>query len=214
MSTFFTRRALLNRSLFAISASFLMGQAWAADEPAAPEASASVGTVASSKSGPQVLLKTNFGDIVLELDAEKAPKTTANFLGYVKDGFYSGTIFHRVISDFMIQGGGFTKNMTQKTSKAPIQNEGKNGLKNTVYTVAMARTGDPHSASSQFFINTKDNEFLDFPGRDGWGYAVFGKVVSGNAVVEKIKGVPTGNFGPFQNVPNEPVIIESAKLLK
>ncbi len=212
MPTFSTRRALL-----AISASFLMGQVWAADESNTPQAStpqASAEATAPTKSGPKVLLKTNFGDIVLELDAEKAPKTTANFLGYVQDGFYSGTIFHRVISDFMIQGGGFTKSMTQKPGKPPIQNEAKNGLKNTVYTVAMARTGDPHSASSQFFINTKDNEFLDFPGRDGFGYAVFGKVISGNAVVEKIKGVPTGNFGPFQNVPNEPVIIESAKLLK
>ena len=183
--------------------------------PATPEASANTETSqpTSGKAGPKVALKTNFGEIVLELDAEKAPKSTANFLSYVKDGFYSGTVFHRVIPGFMIQGGGFTKNMTQKPVKKPIQNEAKNGLKNDQYTVAMARTNDPHSASSQFFINVNQNESLNFPGHDGWGYAVFGKVVAGNEVVDKIKGVATGNVGPFQNVPNEPVVIESAKLL-
>ncbi|HCY61761.1 MAG TPA: peptidylprolyl isomerase [Oxalobacteraceae bacterium] len=163
---------------------------------------------------PQVLLKTSMGDIVLELNADKAPKSVENFLQYVKSGHYSGTVFHRVIENFMIQGGGFDKDMVQKPARAPIENEAKNGLKNDVYTVAMARTSAPHSASAQFFINTKDNDFLNYPGQDGWGYAVFGKVIKGKEVVDKIKTVPTGNKGFHQNVPTTPVVIESASVVK
>lgn len=162
---------------------------------------------------PQVELKTSHGTIVLELDAEKAPKTVENFLGYVKGGFYDGTIFHRVIDNFMIQGGGMTPDMKEKPTRAPIPNEAKNGLKNVVGSIAMARTQDPHSASAQFFINTKDNTFLDYPGRDGWGYAVFGRVVQGLDVVQKIGKVATGNAGFHQNVPTTPVVIEAAKLI-
>lgn len=163
---------------------------------------------------PRVALKTNMGNIVLELYPEKAPKSVANFLDYVKKGHYSGTVFHRVINGFMIQGGGFDKDMKQKPTNAPIENEAKNGLKNEPYTVAMARTSDPHSASAQFFINVKNNSFLDYPGQDGWGYAVFGKVVNGTDVVDKIKAADTSNSGMFQNVPVKPVIIESATIVK
>jgi peptidyl-prolyl cis-trans isomerase A (cyclophilin A) len=158
---------------------------------------------------PRVELKTNQGVIVLELDAEKAPKTVENFLQYVKDGFYNGTIFHRVIDNFMIQGGGFTTEMKQKEPRAPIPNEAKNGLKNVTGSIAMARTGDPHSATAQFFINLVDNAPLDYPSRDNWGYAVFGKVVQGLDVVQKIGKTATAT----QDVPRSPIIIESAKLL-
>src|SRR3954464_12031591 len=156
----------------------------------------------------QVRLSTSMGPIVIELDDAKAPVTVANFLSYVDAGHYNGTIFHRVIPDFMIQGGGFTKDMQQKPVKAPIKNESTNGLKNENYTVAMARTGVRDSATSQFFINVKDNEFLNFSGENpqGWGYAVFGKVVEGKDVVDKIKKVPTSNSGPHQNVPTTPVV--------
>jgi peptidyl-prolyl cis-trans isomerase A (cyclophilin A) len=136
-----------------------------------------------------------------------------NFLQYAKDDFFNGTVFHRVIPGFMIQGGGFTADLKQKATRSPIQNEAKNGLKNETGTLAMARTSDPHSATAQFFINLKDNSFLDYPSRDGWGYAVFGKVVQGLDIVQKIAMVPTGNAGPHQNVPNTPVTIESIKLL-
>jgi cyclophilin family peptidyl-prolyl cis-trans isomerase len=163
---------------------------------------------------PHVTLKTSMGDIVLELYPEKAPKTVANFLQYVKNGHYNGTIFHRVINNFMIQGGGFDKDMKQKPTGSTVENEAKNGLKNQSYTVAMARTSDPHSASAQFFINLKDNNFLDYPGQDGWGYAVFGKVVKGTDVVDKIKSVETANSGMHQNVPVKPVVIESASVTK
>ncbi|MDP1524205.1 MAG: peptidylprolyl isomerase [Rhodocyclaceae bacterium] len=163
---------------------------------------------------PQVELKTNQGTIVLELDAEKAPKTTENFLQYVKDGHYNGTIFHRVIENFMIQGGGFEAGMKEKPTRAPIQNEAKNGLKNVTGSIAMARTPNPHSASAQFFINLKDNSFLDYPGQDGWGYAVFGKVVQGLDVVQKLAKVATGNAAGHQNVPTTPIVIESAKLIE
>jgi cyclophilin family peptidyl-prolyl cis-trans isomerase len=159
---------------------------------------------------PQVSLKTNMGEIVLELYPEKAPKSVENFLQYVKNGHYKGTVFHRVIDGFMIQGGGFDKDMKQKPTAAPIQNEAKNGLKNGPYTLAMARTSDPHSASAQFFINVKDNSFLDYPSQDGWGYAVFGKVIKGMDVVDKIKVVQTGR----NDVPVNPVIIESAAITK
>lgn len=163
---------------------------------------------------PHVALKTSMGEIVLELNQEKAPQSVANFLQYVKSGYYKGTVFHRVIDGFMIQGGGFDKNMKQKATKAPIKNEAQNGLQNVTYSIAMARTGDPHSATAQFFINVNDNGALDYPGRDGFGYTVFGKVVSGMDVVDKIKAVPVADKGPHQNVPVTPVVIESATLLK
>ncbi|MCP5141921.1 MAG: peptidyl-prolyl cis-trans isomerase [Gammaproteobacteria bacterium] len=160
----------------------------------------------------KVRMTTNHGDIVIELNEEKAPKSCENFLAYVNDGFYDGTIFHRVINGFMIQGGGMEPGMKQKATKAPIQNEAKNGLKNSTGTLAMARTNDPHSATAQFFINVKDNSFLDYPGHDGWGYAVFGEVVEGMDVVNKIKGVKTGNSGFHQDVPVEDVVIEKAEV--
>ena len=154
------------------------------------------------------------GVITIELDAVNAPKSTANFLSYVNSGFYSGTVFHRVIKNFMVQGGGMTADMKQKETQAPIENEAKNGLKNDKYTVAMARTGDPHSATAQFFINVKDNAMLNAPSPDGHGYAVFGKVVEGTAVVDKIKAVATGNKGGHQNVPTTPITINSATVVK
>jgi cyclophilin family peptidyl-prolyl cis-trans isomerase len=164
---------------------------------------------------PRVELKTNRGTIVLELNQAKAPKTVANFLQYVKDGHYNGTVFHRTIDGFMIQGGGFDKDMREKPTRGRIENEAANGLKNDYGTIAMARTPDPHSASAQFFINVKNNDFLNY--RDaspqGYGYAVFGKVVSGMDVVDRIAKVQTGNAGPHQNVPREPVVIESATIL-
>lgn len=161
-----------------------------------------------------ITLHTNHGDIVLELDFDKAPKTSENFLAYAKDGFYDGTIFHRVINGFMVQGGGFDKDMNQKKTKAPIDNEADNGLKNDCYTVAMARTMDPHSATAQFFINVKDNNFLNHTGKNsqGWGYAVFGKVTAGTEVVDKIKAVKTGSKGMHQDVPVEAVIIEKVSV--
>lgn len=170
-------------------------------------------SLAAAAANPQVELKTSLGVIVLELDAARAPKTTENFLQYVKDGFYDGTIFHRVIDGFMIQGGGMTPDMKEKPTRASIPNEAKNGLKNVTGSIAMARTRDPHSAAAQFFINVKDNAFLDYPGQDGWGYAVFGQVVRGLDVVQKIAKVPTGNAGFHQNVPLTPVVIESARIL-
>ena len=160
-----------------------------------------------------VLITTNKGNIKLELDAEKAPKSVANFLDYVAKGHYDNTVFHRVIGDFMIQGGGFDATMKQKPTGATVENEAKNGLKNDKYTVAMARTSDPHSASAQFFINTKNNAFLDYPGQDGWGYAVFGKVVEGMDIVDLINKVKTGRSGMFSDVPSEPVIIEKAEVI-
>ncbi|HDR9803783.1 TPA: peptidyl-prolyl cis-trans isomerase [Burkholderia cenocepacia] len=159
-----------------------------------------------------VELHTNHGVIKLELDAAKAPKTVENFLNYVKKGHYDGTVFHRVINGFMIQGGGFAPGLKQKPTDAPIDNEANNGLKNDNYTVAMARTNDPHSATAQFFINVNDNDFLNHssPTPQGWGYAVFGKVVEGQDVVDKIKGVKTGNAGFHQDVPTDDVVIEKA----
>lgn len=170
----------------------------------------------TSMSQPQVKLQTNQGDIVLELNAEKAPVTTENFLKYVNNGFFDNLIFHRVIKGFMIQGGGFDVDMKQKATEAPIKNEADNGLKNEKYTIAMARTNDPESATAQFFINAKDNDFLNFsaPTAQGWGYAVFGKVVQGQDVVDKIEGVKTGNRGFHQDVPVEPVIIEKASVVE
>ncbi len=159
-----------------------------------------------------VILSTNHGDITIELNAEKAPKTVENFLEYVKSGHYVGTIFHRVMSDFMIQGGGFEPGMKQKETRDPIENEAKNGLSNVKYSIAMARTSAPHSASAQFFINVKDNSFLDFPGQDGWGYCVFGTVTAGMDVVDKIRLVPTGRSGMHGDVPKEDVIITNAQI--
>lgn len=163
-----------------------------------------------------VKLQTSMGDITLELDAKKAPVTVENFVAYVKSGHFDGTIFHRVMDNFMIQGGGFTDKMVQKPTKAPIKNEADNGLKNLKYTIAMARTSDPHSASAQFFINVVDNDFLNFssPTNSGWGYAVFGKVTAGTDVVDKIKKVKTGNNGFHQNVPLEPVTIIKATVVQ
>jgi peptidyl-prolyl cis-trans isomerase B (cyclophilin B) len=160
-----------------------------------------------------VLITTNMGNITVELDAEKAPKTVANFLDYVGKGHYNNTIFHRVIGNFMIQGGGFEPGMKQKPAEQTVENEGKNGLKNDNYTLAMARTSDPHSASAQFFINVTNNSFLDYPGQDGWGYAVFGKVTEGKDVVDAIKKVKTTRSGMFADVPVEPVIIEKVEVL-
>ena len=162
-----------------------------------------------------VKLHTNHGVITLELDAEKAPQTVANFLAYVEAGHYNNTIFHRVIKNFMIQGGGMEPGMNQKETRDPIENEAGNGLKNVRGSIAMARTGDPHSATAQFFINTVDNDFLDFkaPSGQGWGYCVFGQVVEGLDVVDKIRAVPTGNKGFHQDVPKEDVIIEKAEVV-
>ena len=154
-----------------------------------------------------ILLKTSKGDIKIELDKEKAPKTVANFLSYAESGHYTGTIFHRVINGFMIQGGGFDENMKQKPAPSTVENEAANGLKNVTGSIAMARTSDPHSAGAQFFININDNAFLDYPGQDGWGYCVFGAVVEGMDVVDKIKAVSTGRSGPHQDVPVEPIMI-------
>ena len=160
-----------------------------------------------------VVLHTNHGDITLELDTENSPATVANFLEYVRAGHYDNTLFHRVIPGFMIQGGGFTPGMQQKPTRASVANEAANGVKNARYTVAMARTSDPHSATAQFFINVADNDFLDHkgPSPQGWGYCVFGRVTAGQDVVDKIKGVATANSGGHQNVPTRDVVIERAE---
>ncbi|MDR3399603.1 MAG: peptidylprolyl isomerase [Pandoraea sp.] len=162
-----------------------------------------------------VELHTNHGVIRIELDADKAPKTVENFLNYVKNGFYDNTVFHRVINGFMIQGGGFEPGMKQKPTEAPVENEANNGLKNDKYTLAMARTNDPHSATAQFFINVGDNDFLNHsaPTPQGWGYAVFGKVVEGQDIVDQIKGVKTGSKGFHQDVPVDDVVIEKAVIV-
>lgn len=160
----------------------------------------------------KIVMDTSKGAIELELDAAKAPVTVANFVQYVKKGHYDGLIFHRVIPNFMIQGGGFTADMQQKATDAPIQNEAKNGLKNVRGSIAMARTSIPHSASSQFFINLKDNSFLDYPGQDGWGYCVFGKVTKGQEIVDAIAAVETTSKGGHRDVPAEAVTIKSAKV--
>jgi len=166
---------------------------------------------------PQVKLETSHGDIVIELNSEKAPNTVANFLSYVEDDFYNGTVFHRVIENFMIQGGGFSEDFSQKSTKASIENEANNGLSNVAGSIAMARTGDPHSATAQFFINTVNNDFLDFRSEDqaGWGYAVFGEVVEGMDVVNKIRTVETGSKGPFPtDAPAENVVIIKATIVE
>jgi len=171
----------------------------------------------AAAANPQVELKTNMGSIVVELDSDKAPLTVANFLQYVKDGHYDGTLFHRVIPGFMIQGGGLGPDFAEKRTRKPVRNEAANGLKNSVGTIAMARTADPHSATAQFFINVADNDFLNFrfPTSEGYGYTVFGKVVKGMDVVDRIVKLPTGpGPAPHANVPLKPVIIESARLVE
>jgi len=164
----------------------------------------------------KVKLSTNHGDIILQLDAEKAPKTVENFVQYVKEGHYDGTVFHRVIKGFMIQGGGFEPGMSQKKTRASIQNEADNGLKNAKYSIAMARTMEPHSASAQFFINASNNDFLNHSGKNvqGWGYAVFGEVIEGKEVVDAIEGVSTGSKAGHQDVPKDDVIIEKAEIIE
>ena len=163
-----------------------------------------------------VIIRTTFGEIKLELDAEKAPQTVDNFLQYARDGFYDGTIFHRVIDNFMIQGGGFDTGFQQKPTREPVENEADNGLKNDFGTIAMARTMEPHSATAQFFINVKDNDFLNHSGKNmqGWGYTVFGKVTEGSDVLDKIRAVPTTSRGGHQDVPTDDVIIESVEVLE
>lgn len=165
---------------------------------------------ATAQDAPKVSIKTNAGEIVVELNPAKAPKTVDNFLKYVKAGFYNGTVFHRVIKGFMIQGGGYTTKDVEKPTRAPIEIESANGLKNRQYTIAMARTADPNSASAQFFINTNNNRFLDYPGQDGWGYAVFGKVIKGTDVVDLIEVVETDR----RDKPVKPVVIESATIVE
>jgi len=162
----------------------------------------------------KVLMKTSKGDMEIALDADRAPKTVANFLRYVDEGFYDGTLFHRVISGFMIQGGGYTVEMKKKPTHAPVENEAKNGLKNKRGTIAMARTSDPHSATSQFFINHRDNPSLDYPSFDGWGYAVFGRVTRGLEVLDAIAAVPTGVRNGMRDMPVEPVVVESVTRMR
>jgi peptidyl-prolyl cis-trans isomerase A (cyclophilin A) len=174
---------------------------------------------AATLAGPKVEFKTTMGNFVVELDSVKAPKTTTNFLNYVNSGFYNGTIFHRVIDGFMIQGGGFTPDLTQKPTNAPIVSEAQNGLKNQTYTIAMARTSDPDSATAQFFINVKDNEGLNYPNAMGNGYTVFGKVISGTQTIDAIRKIPTmvastPKMGRMSDVPSKTVTIESATVLK
>lgn len=171
-----------------------------------------------SYAGPKVEFKTNLGSFVVDLDSDKAPKTVNNFLSYARSGFYNGTVFHRVINGFMVQGGGFTTELVQKPTQPPVVSEAQNGLKNQIYTIAMARTSDPDSATAQFYINVKDNPGLDFPNAMGNGYTVFGKVISGTQTIDKIKQVPTGVAstprGRMADVPNTPVVIESVTILK
>lgn len=200
--------------LFAVAA--LLPLAALAQEATAPAAEKTASEAATEAAVPatRVAITTNMGRMVVELDAAKAPKSVANFLQYVDSGFYDGTVFHRVIGNFMIQGGGFSTDLQRKPTKAPIPNEANNGLSNLRGTVAMARTSDPNSATSQFFINTVDNPRLDFVSEQNaytWGYAVFGKVVEGMDVVDRIRQVPTGSMGPFQDVPRTPVLIESVR---
>jgi cyclophilin family peptidyl-prolyl cis-trans isomerase len=173
-------------------------------------------TPAALAANPKVELKTSLGTVVIDLYPENAPQTVDNFLQYVKDGFYDGTVFHRVIPGFMVQGGGFTRNLQQKPTRPAIRNEAGNGLRNAVGTVAMARTKDPHSATAQFFINVADNDFLDFksPDENGYGYTVFGRVSAGMDVVQKMLQVPTATTGPHQNVPRTPIVIESTRLIE
>jgi cyclophilin family peptidyl-prolyl cis-trans isomerase len=177
---------------------------------------ASLISYAAEGANPRVKIETTKGTFVVELFPKAAPKTVANFLQYANDGFYNGTIFHRVIKNFMVQGGGFTKDMSEKPTRPPVVNEADNGLKNTVGTLAMARTNDPNSATGQFFINVKDNAFLNFRSKDeqGWGYCVFGRVVTGLSVVTAIENEPTANSGMFQDVPVTPVVMTKVSLVE
>ena len=183
---------------------------------AAPPSTSNQKQGVTMTTNPRVKMTTSQGDIIISLDAAKAPKTVANFLAYVNDGFFDGTIFHRVIDGFMIQGGGFEPGLKQKSTKGTVENEANNGLKNNKYTLAMARTQDPHSATAQFFINVANNDFLNHtaPTAQGWGYAVFGEVVEGKDVVDKMKGVATGNSGMHQNVPTTDVLIIKAAVIE
>lgn len=209
----------MNRNTLSLGSALLVAllalPAWAQQKPAEPAkakpAAATKSTCTPLKDKPMVKLHTNHGIITIQLDKEKAPISSENFVKYVESGHFNGTIFHRVINNFMIQGGGFTADMNQKPTRPPIQNEAKNGLKNDIYTIAMARTPNPHSGSAQFFINVKNNDFLNYPGQDGWGYAVFGKVTEGMDVVDKIKAVKTGVKGGMPDVPVDPVTIEKAE---
>jgi cyclophilin family peptidyl-prolyl cis-trans isomerase len=193
------------------------GEEAPAPPPPAPEEGAAPAEkgAAPTSGNPMVEMRTSMGTMRIELYPEKAPKTVENFLQYAREGFYDGTVFHRVIEGFMIQGGGFTPDMSEKGTRPPVENEASNGLKNVRGSVAMARTNDPHSASAQFFINTVDNPFLDFQSEtvQGWGYAVFGQVVEGLETLDAIKKVQTGNRGPHSDVPRDPVIIESVRVL-
>ena len=183
---------------------------------AAPPSTSNQKQGVTMTTNPRVKMTTSQGDIIISLDAAKAPKTVANFLAYVNDGFFDGTIFHRVIDGFMIQGGGFEPGLKQKSTKGTVENEANNGLKNNKYTLAMARTQDPHSATAQFFINVANNDFLNHtaPTAQGWGYAVFGEVVEGKDVVDKMRGVATGNSGMHQNVPTTDVMITKAAVIE
>ncbi len=172
-----------------------------------------VTAAAAATPAPRVQFKTSMGNFTVEVYPDKAPKTVANFLQYVKDGFYKGTIFHRVMDGFMIQGGGLDAGMNEKPTRAPIDNEANNGLKNDKYTIAMARKMDPNSATAQFYVNVVDNNMLNYPGRDGFGYTVFGKVVEGTDTIDKIKAVETTTKFPHQNVPVKPIVIESATIV-
>jgi peptidyl-prolyl cis-trans isomerase B (cyclophilin B) len=185
-------------------------------QAAPPSTSTPKQGVTSMSTSPRVKMTTSPGDIVITLDAAKAPKTVANFLAYVNDGFYNGTVFHRVIDGFMVQGGGFEPGLKQKPTKANVENEANNGLKNTMYTLAMARTSDPHSATAQFFINVANNEFLNHtaPTAQGWGYAVFGEVTEGKDIVDKMRAVATANSGFHQNVPTTDLVITKAVVLE
>jgi len=218
---------MLKHFLIALAATCLSPLAMAQQAPAKPAAKpaakvaepakAAADSMAASASHKAVL-HTNMGDVTIELYPDKAPKTVDNFEQYVKDGFYNGTVFHRVIPTFMVQGGGWTKELQRKRTRAPIHNEANNGLSNVKYSVAMARTGDPHSAAAEFFINVVDNKRLDYTADTNsltWGYCVFGKVIAGQDVVEKIKAVPTGAQGPLNSdVPQTPVVIEKAEMVQ
>ena len=213
--TVFSKGLRLLRSLVLLSIlPFMFCSAHAA--PPSTSTSTSQQGVTSMSTNPRVKMTTSLGDIVITLDAVKAPKTVANFLAYVKEGFYNDTIFHRVIDGFMVQGGGFTSGLKQKPTKANVENEANNGLKNNKYTLAMARTNEPHSATAQFFINVDNNDFLNHtaPTAQGWGYAVFGEVTEGKDVVDKMKAVATANSGFHQNVPTTDLVIIEAVVLE
>jgi len=206
------RRRLLQGAAALLAATAFSKPAYVAGQTAAPAAGKTAHHL-----NPRVEFVTTDGDFIVELYPDQAPRTVANFLQYVRDKQYDGTIFHRVIKTFMIQGGGYDANFQEKPTRAPIKNEANNGLKNTAYTIAMARKSDPDSATAQFFINTVDNDFLDYtaPTPQGWGYAVFGKVVSGQDTVDKIRDTPTGAGGPFPtDVPQKPIVIQSVTLVK